>query len=160
MPGQPDPPTRRVPATGRHRRAGAGRHRQRALVLLAVGAGGAAGSLARYQVGRAWPTPAAGFPWATFAVNLSGGLVLGALLALVADRWPPTRYVRPLFGTGVCGGYTTWSTFMTESALLVRDGRGGVAAAYLTATLAGGVMAGAAGLLLGRRWPTDARRSP
>ena len=167
MPGQPEPPVpirppRRPEPEARPGRGGRPRPRgPAARVLLAVGAGGAAGSLARHELALAWPVRSGGFPWTTFAVNVSGSLVLGALLALVAERWPPTRYVRPLVGTGACGGYTTWSTFMAETALLVRAGRAGTAAAYMAASVVGGIAACFAGMSLGRRWPAPAgpRRS-
>lgn len=163
MPRQPRSAARRGRgAAGRDRQDGRDRpdrtrRRVPATVLAAVGAGGAVGSLARHGVARAWPAGPAAFPWATFVVNVTGGLVLGALLALVAERWPPSRHVRPFVGTGVCGGYTTWSTFMTESALLVRAGRAGTAAAYVAASVIGGLAATFVGLSLGRRWPATRR---
>jgi fluoride exporter len=66
--------------------------------------------------------------------------------------------VRPFFGIGVCGGYTTWSTFMTEAALLVRDRRPGLAVVYVALSLGAGLAATYAGNGLARLWPIEARR--
>src|ERR1700722_6557458 len=98
--------------------------------VLAVAAGGALGAPARYGIGLALPVHGGGFPLATFLINVSGGLILGALVTLVVERWPPTRYVRPFFGTGFLGAYTTWSTFMVDAAVLTKDGHAGVAVGY------------------------------
>jgi CrcB protein len=125
-------------------------------VLLAVGLGGAFGGLARYGIGRSWPVGPGEFPWSTVLVSVSGSLVLGVLLV---ERWPPTLYVRPFAGIGLCGGYTTWSTFMTETALLLRDGRTVVAIGYLTTSLIAGLLATYAGIGLARLWPLRAGRS-
>jgi CrcB protein len=127
--------------------------RPRVAVGVAVGAGGAIGALARYAVAGTWPVRAGTFPWSTLWINVSGSLVLGVVVTLVVERWPPTRYVRPFVGAGVCGGYTTWSTFMTEAALLVRAHRAGVAAVYVAVSLVAGLAAVAAGIALARRRP-------
>jgi CrcB protein len=111
------------------------------------------GALGRYGVASRWPVTPGHFPWATFWINVSGALVLGLVVTLVAERWPPTRYVRPFLGTGVCGGYTTWSTFTTEAALLVRGHQAGLAAAYVGTSLLAGVAATCGGIALGRLWP-------
>jgi CrcB protein len=129
-------------------------------VLLAIGVGGALGSLARYGIGRRWPVVPGAFPWSTLVINVSGALLLGVLVTLVVERWPPTRFVRPFGAIGLCGGYTTWSTFMTETALLVRDNRTGVALSYMIATVAAGLAATVVGIRLARQWPARSRRSP
>ncbi|HEU0170725.1 MAG TPA: CrcB family protein [Acidimicrobiales bacterium] len=126
---------------------------------MAIGVGGALGSVARYEIAVALPRPPGGFPWATFLVNITGALVLGVVMTLVLERWPPTRYVRPFLGIGLCGGYTTWSTFMTDSVVLMRDGHGATAGAYVVGTLACGLAATSAGITLGRLWPVDGRKS-
>lgn len=124
-------------------------------MLLAVGAGGAIGSVARYEIGLAFPAGAGGFPWATWLVNVSGALVLGLLVTLVVERWAPTRYVRPFAGAGVCGGYTTWSTFMAETVLLTRDRHAVLAAVYVVATLVAGFGATVVGVRLARTWSVE-----
>jgi CrcB protein len=129
-------------------------------VLLAIGTGGALGAVARYGIGKRWPVEPGGFPWSTLAINVSGSLALGVLVTLVIERWPPTRYVRPFAGIGVCGGYTTWSTFVTEAALLVRDDQTGVAMIYLAVSVVAGLAATYAGTGLARLWPTESRGGP
>lgn len=130
-----------------------------ASLVAAVAAGGALGATARYALSHAVGTPSSGFPWATFAVNVSGSLLLGLLLTLVAERWAPTRLLRPLAGTGFCGAYTTWSTFMVDTELLVKNGHVTVAAIYLAASVLAGLAAVYAGLVVARAWPAGARRS-
>jgi fluoride exporter len=137
-----------------------GRDRPPTSVLLAIGTGGALGALARYGIGRTWPVTPGEFPWSTLGINVSGSLVLGILVSLVIERWPPTRYVRPFAGIGICGGYTTWSTFMTETALLVRDDRAGLAVGYLAVSLVAGLVATYAGIGLARLWPVETRGGP
>lgn len=116
-----------------------------------MAAGGALGAPARYGLDLAVPTAAAAFPWATFVVNVTGSFVLGALLVLIVERWPPRRYLRPFAATGFVGAYTTWSTFMVDADLLVRNGHPGLAAVYVGASLAGGLLAVAAGIVAARR---------
>jgi CrcB protein len=123
------------------------------MVLAAIAAGGALGAPARYELALAVPTAKAGFPWSTFWINVSGSLVLGALVSLVIERWPPTRYVRPFAGIGFLGAYTTWSTFMVDTDLLVRSHHFPVAGAYVVATLLSGLLAGYTGIMAGRLWP-------
>jgi CrcB protein len=126
-------------------------------VLAAIAAGGALGGVARYEINLAHPAQAGGFPWATWTINVSGSLLLAVIVTLVVERWPRTRYLRPFLGVGFCGGYTTWSTAMTESVLLVRDHHTPTAIAYLTASLAAGLAATVGGIWLARLRP---RRPP
>jgi fluoride exporter len=130
-------------------------------VLVAVGSGGALGAVARYELTLAAPVSRAAFPWTTWGINLTGSFVLGVIATLVLERWPPTRYVRPFVGIGICGGYTTWSTFMTETVLLARGHRPGLAAAYIAASVTGGLAAAYAGIRAARRArrPRRSRRS-
>ena len=95
--------------------------------------------------------PAGHFPWATFGANVSGSLLLGFLLALLLERYPPATYARAFAGTGFCGAYTTFSTFSVETDVLVKDGHGGLAAAYVAASLVAGLAAAGAGIVAGRR---------
>lgn len=97
-------------------------------------------------------------PWATLGINVSGSLVLGVVVTLVVERWPPTRYVRAFAGIGFCGGCTTWSAFMAEAAVLVRDGHVGMAAGYVAASLVAGLLAVHAGISVARRRPVRGRR--
>src|ERR1700722_11514 len=100
-PGDPAAARSSRPA-GRRRRHG----RAPADVLAAIAAGGALGAPARYEMTRLIHAAKGSFPWATFWTNISGSLVLGFLLILVIERFPPSRYVRPFFATGFLGAYT------------------------------------------------------
>ena len=122
--------------------------------LLAVGLGGAAGTLARAGLEAAWPHDAAHLPAATLTVNLLGALLLGALTGLLSAVGPDEggrRLVRLAAGTGLMGGLTTHSTYILEVAGLLPHGRTALAAAYLLGSLALGIAAAAVGLLLGGR---------
>lgn len=100
-----------------------------AQLTLAVAAGSALGSVARYLVSIGLPG-LAGFPWDTLVVNVLGAFAIGlyATLAAPAGRWPagPVRY--QLVVTGVCGGFTTFSIFSFESIGLAQQGAYGLAA--------------------------------
>lgn len=119
-------------------------------VVAAVAAGGALGAPARYAVAEV-VSIGDGFPWATFWTNVSGSLLLGFLLMLVVHRFPPSRFLRPFVATGFLGAFTTFSTFVVEADLLVRDGHPATAAVYVTASLVVGLAAVWAGVVGGRR---------
>ena len=119
-------------------------------ILAAVAAGGFLGGEARYLLGLAFPTGRGTFPATIFAVNVSGAFVLALLLALILEVWRPTRYARPLWCTGFCGAYTTFSTWMVDTDRLVSAGRYGLAAANLFGALAAGLLATMLGVSLGR----------
>jgi fluoride exporter len=104
-------------------------------VLAAVSAGGMAGALARYGLGTAFAPSPTGFPWATFGINVSGCLLIGVLMVLVADVWPSRRLLRPFLGTGLLGGYTTFSTYIVEIERLQAAGAARTALTYLAGTL-------------------------
>lgn len=110
-------------------------------VLLAVATGGALGAAARYCLALAWPTPAGGFPWATLAANLLGCALLGALMQVLTARVAPHRLLRPFLGTGLLGGFTTFSTYAVETQDLLLAGRVPLAAGYVAGTLLGGLLA-------------------
>jgi CrcB protein len=119
-------------------------------VLAAVAVGGGAGTLLRVVVNRALPTGTNGFPWDTLLVNLSGSLILGFVVVTAVERLGPTRYFRPLIGTGFCGGLTTFSTFMVEVDLLIRAGRVGIAMLYVAVSLVAGLGLARTGMVLAR----------
>jgi CrcB protein len=84
--------------------------REPSVVLAAISAGGVLGAVARYGIGLAWPHDPRGFAWSTWAVNVTGCLLIGVLMALISDLRPEQRLIRPFWGVGVLGGYTTFST--------------------------------------------------
>lgn len=122
-------------------------------VLAVVAAGGALGAAARFEVVDLSAVPSGHFPWATLAINATGSFVLGLLAVVVATRLPSDRYLRPFVATGLLGGYTTYSTFAVEADLLLKDGHGALAAAYVAASLSTCVLAAAAGMLAARVVP-------
>lgn len=119
-------------------------------VVLAIATGGAIGAPARYGLDVALPTVSDGFPWATFVTNISGSLLLGFVLVLLADRFPPNRYARPFLATGLLGAYTTFSTFAVEADLLFQHSHPDLATAYAVSSVAAGLAAAWVGIALGR----------
>jgi CrcB protein len=127
-----------------------------------VAVGGTLGAACRDELELLIPASPDGFPWATFVVNISGAVVLGALLTLIVGRWAGdrrARLARPLVATGFIGAYTTWSTYIVEVAVLAKDGSAGVALGYLAASLVAGLTAAAAGVRLAST-RTGRRRHP
>lgn len=122
-------------------------------IMVAIGIGGILGACSRYEVALAITSRPGTFPLSTFVINVSGSFVLGALLAVIIERWRPSEYVRPFAATGFLGAYTTWSTFMVDTDNLVRAGHVGVAATYVAASLAAGLTAVYAGMSIVRAWP-------
>ncbi|MCT9008074.1 fluoride efflux transporter CrcB [Streptomyces sp. NPDC054766] len=104
-------------------------------VVAVVALGGAIGATARYGAARLWPTPDGAFPWTTFTVNVVGCAVIGVFMVLITDAWRAHRLVRPFFGTGVLGGFTTFSTYAVDIRKLVGTGHPGTGLGYLAATL-------------------------
>jgi CrcB protein len=119
-------------------------------VVLAIALGGALGAPARYGVAQLVSVSPSGFPWATFWTNLSGAFVLGVFLTVVLDRLPPNRYLRPFFGTGFLGAYTTFSTLAVETTTLVKDGHPWLGIAYTLVSIACGLGVAYLGVVLGR----------
>jgi fluoride exporter len=110
--------------------------------VAAVALGGAAGAGARFGLGVVWPDPVgSGFPWTTFAVNVTGCLAIGVLLAALEASAASPVLVRPLLGTGFLGGYTTLSTYADQTRALLAAGRWVLAAVYLLGTLVAAVVA-------------------
>ncbi|MFI8965578.1 fluoride efflux transporter CrcB [Streptomyces sp. NPDC053493] len=104
-------------------------------VVGVVAAGGALGAVARYGATLAWPTPAGAFPWTILTVNAAGCAVLGALMVLVTETvTAPHPLLRPFLGTGVCGGFTTFSTYALDAQRLLADGDAARGVLYLAAT--------------------------
>ena len=130
-----------------HRGGGRVAQHRRWDVALVIGAGGAIGGGARWALNQAWPLVPGGFPWATFVENVSGCLILGALMVFLLDVWRPSRYARPFLGIGVLGGFTTFSAYTSDTRVLLLDGRAPLAALYLFGTLAAALAATRIGIV-------------
>lgn len=122
--------------------------RQHADLLPAIALGGATGSLARWAIARA--VAGTTYPWATFAVNVGGCLLIGLLMAFVLEMRSQRRYLRPLVGVGFLGGLTTFSTFALDTRDLADSSHGLLALVYVVASVSLGLLAVTAGLLGGR----------
>jgi fluoride exporter len=109
--------------------------------LAAIFAGGAVGALARVWIGRHLTTADGSWPWATFAINLSGSFALAYFATRLQERLPLSTYRRPLLGTGFCGAYTTFSTMQVEILEIVEAHRYGLAIGYACASIAAGLAA-------------------
>jgi fluoride exporter len=134
------------------------RARGQADVLLAIAIGGALGAPARYEVAQLVPVTPGTFPWATFWTNISGAFVLGIFLTIVIERLPPTRFLRPFFGIGFLGAYTTFSTLAVETAKLVKDGDVALGVGYTLASIVVGLLFAYLGIVLGRALPGERTR--
>ncbi|GAA3845741.1 fluoride efflux transporter CrcB [Streptomyces phyllanthi] len=110
-------------------------------VVAVVAVGGGIGAAARYGASLLWPAQTGGFPWTTLWVNVVGCALIGVFMVLISDVWAAHRLVRPFFGTGVLGGFTTFSTYAVDIERLVAAGRPEAGLAYLAATLAAALAA-------------------
>src|SRR5437868_15404955 len=88
--------------------------RGRLALLAAIGAGGAAGTAARYGTALAFDQDPDEFPVATFLVNVVGAVIMGAVAELPKGSLPAHELITPAIGTGLCGGLTTFSTMSLE----------------------------------------------
>ncbi len=160
LPVDPDvEPQDRGPRSARTRRLGrsaVGALADRWDVLLVIGLGGSVGSVARWGVSQAFAPAPGAFPLATFLVNVVGSFALGVLMVFVTDVWSPMRYVRPFFGVGVLGGFTTFSTYMLDTRSLLVTHHLGLALAYLLGTLLIGLLSVSVGITVTRRGLTAA----
>jgi CrcB protein len=116
------------------------------VTIVGIAVAGALGALARYGLqGFVADRAGTGFPWGTFAVNVSGAFVLGLLFTLLTERFATDPTLRTSLTVGFLGAYTTFSTLMLESYRLMADGA--IASAF--ANLAGSCVAGMAAVYLG-----------
>ena len=120
-------------------------------ILLMVALGGALGSLLRYVLAgqiqsAAWP----GFPWGIFVINITGGFFMGLIVELSALKLNLSPELRAFLTVGILGGYTTFSTFSLDSALLIQRGDYAAAGAYIVGSAVLSILALFAGLQLVR----------
>jgi CrcB protein len=120
-------------------------------VVLWVAAGGALGSAARYMV-NAWLGRLfdGAFPWHTVTVNVLGSFVIGLLVELMALKLNVGNEVRAFLTTGILGGFTTFSAFSLDFAVLVEGKSYGLAGAYAASSVLVSLIAVFAGLYLVR----------
>jgi fluoride exporter len=121
----------------------------RDIILVAVGGG--LGAVGRYAIG-GWlgDRLGAGFPWHTLVVNVSGALLIGVLMGASVERALVGPDWRLFLGTGLLGGYTTFSTLAYETVSLMEQGFPLQAALNMFGTGAAGIVAAVVGMLLGR----------
>ena len=119
--------------------------------ILAVATGGSLGSVARYLVsigfGRLLGSK---FPWGTLFINITGSLLIGLFAGLFAIRWNLPQAVRIFLTVGICGGYTTFSTFSLDAFYLIERGAVAAAGAYMIVSVVLSVGALIAGIQIVR----------
>jgi fluoride exporter len=131
----------RSPGEAARRRRARRRRRRLASETMVIAGGGMLGSAARYEIGLRYPAPPAQLPWGTFCVNVVGCALIGILMVLVTDVWARQRLLRPFFGTGVLGGFTTFSTYTDQTRALLVGGHIAVGIGYLLGTLLAALVA-------------------
>ena len=109
--------------------------------ITAIFAGGALGTLARAALSVAFPHAPTSWPWPTFTVNIAAAFVLGYSVTRLQERLPLSSYRRPLLGTGLCGGLSTFSTMQVEILKMLSAHAWGLAAGYTTASVVAGYAA-------------------
>jgi CrcB protein len=109
--------------------------------IAAIFAGGAIGTLLRAALTEAFPHAATAWPWPTFAVNIGAAFLLGYAVTRLQERLPLSAYRRPLLGTGLCGGLSTFSTMQVEILKMISAGAWGLAAGYAVASITAGYAA-------------------
>lgn len=130
-------------------------------LTAAVSAGGALGALARHGLDVLWPPAASGVSWTILAINVSGSLLIGLFMELVAHRRPGSSLLRPFLGVGFLGGYTTFSAYAMDTVTALERGEPQIALAYLFLTLAGALTAAWAASAVARHFLThDGGHSP
>jgi CrcB protein len=115
-------------------------------VLLAIAIGGGLGSLARHYLSTAiYAATGSAFPWGILTVNVIGGFAMGLIVELSALKLDLGPEWRAFFTTGILGGFTTFSAFSLDSALLIERGEWAAAGSYMV----GSVVLSVAALFLG-----------
>lgn len=120
-------------------------------MIAAIAIGGMIGAAARYLLSDAWPTASGAFPWTTLTINVTGCFALGILMASIARREQVHPLVRPLLGTGIIGGYTTFSTYAVETNALLQHHHPILGLTYLWGSVAAGLASAACGHALADR---------
>ena len=121
--------------------------------VAAIFVGGALGTLARAALAEAFPHAATAWPWPTFAVNVAAAFLLGYFVTRLQERLPLSSYRRPLLGTGICGGLSTFSTMEVEILKMLSAHAYGLAVGYAAASIVAGYAALHLATALVRRVP-------
>jgi CrcB protein len=137
----PRAPLAGAPLPGTSRRSRFTLPRADGRAIAAIFAGGAVGTLARAALAVAFPHDATAWPWPTFAVNLVAAFLLGYFVTRLQERLPLSSYRRPLLGTGICGGLSTFSTMEVEILKMLSAHAYGLAAGYAAASIVAGYTA-------------------
>ncbi|MYY04669.1 MULTISPECIES: CrcB family protein [unclassified Streptomyces] len=115
-------------------------------VVVAVAIGGAAGAAARFGAERLWPNGTSAFPWTILLVNTVGCFLMGVLMVTLKLRFPGApRLISPLLGTGVLGGFTSFSHYTDNVRQLFENHQPGYAVGCLVLTVAAALAAVTAG---------------
>ena len=118
--------------------------------ILAVGAGSFIGGVARYLVSLAMKGIGKGFPWATLTVNLFGCLLIGLLWGLLSRNATESTSWGLFLTVGLCGGFTTFSTFSKETLTMLQAGQIGGFATYVVVSVFAGIALAALGYYVAR----------
>jgi fluoride exporter len=121
--------------------------------ILSVAAGGAIGSVARYLVGTWSSKMFINFPWGTLIINVTGSFLIGLFVGLFATKWDLPQAARIFLIVGICGGYTTFSTFSLDSFRLMERGEALAAGAYMIGSVVPSLGALIAAMLVVRALP-------
>jgi fluoride exporter len=122
--------------------------------VILVALGGAVGAACRHLVNiGALRLLGAGFPWATLLVNVAGSLAMGVFVELLTRRFGASEELRLFVATGILGGFTTFSAFSLDTAVLWERGAASLALGYVMASVVGSIAALFAGLWLARSLP-------
>ena len=115
-------------------------------MIIAIGLGGALGAISRHFATR-WISNilGSGFPYGTMSVNVIGSVLMGMLVTLLANKFAISQELRGFVAVGLLGGFTTFSAFSLETALLIERNTWGLAALYIT----GSVILSVGGLFVG-----------
>jgi CrcB protein len=109
--------------------------------VAAIFTGGALGTLMRAALAEVFPHPATAWPWPTFAVNIVAAFLLGYFVTRLQERLPLSSYRRPLLGTGLCGGLSTFSTMQVEILTMLDAHDWSLAIGYTAASVVAGYAA-------------------
>ena len=118
--------------------------------IIAVGSGSFIGGIARYLVSLAMKGISKGFPWATLLVNLLGCLIIGLLWGFLSRNASESTSWGLFLTVGLCGGFTTFSTFSKEALTMLQTGQIWGFASYIALSILAGIALVALGYYIGR----------